>query len=88
MLGCALGPGLHMLGRALHSGSHIKVASVLVHHGVVCCFSTVQLTLKNLTGDCQEMFHHYDNSYIPGQKSLGNLTKLQLVMHYFEVGSH
>ena len=40
MLGCAPGPGLHMLGRALHSGLHIEVASVLVHHGVVCRFST------------------------------------------------
>ena len=33
MLGWALGPGLHMLGHALHSGLHNKVASVLVHHG-------------------------------------------------------
>ena len=29
MLGCALDPGLHMLGRALHSGLHNKVASLL-----------------------------------------------------------
>ena len=40
MLGCALDPGLHMLGRALHSGLHNKVACVLVQHAVVCCFST------------------------------------------------
>ena len=40
MLGCTLDPGLHMLGRALHSGLHNKVACVLVQHGVVCCFST------------------------------------------------
>ena len=41
MLGWALDPGLHMLGRALHSGLHNKVGCVLVQHGVVCCFSTI-----------------------------------------------
>ena len=35
LLGCALDPGRHMLGRALHSGLHNNVASLLVHHGVV-----------------------------------------------------
>ena len=46
MLGCALDPSLHMLGRALHSGLHNKVASVLVQHGVVCCFITEILVTK------------------------------------------
>ena len=41
MLAWALDPGLHMLGPALHSGLHNKVACVLVQHGVVYCFSTV-----------------------------------------------
>ena len=60
MLGCALDPGLHMLGRALHSGLHNKVACVLVQHGVVCCFSTLfwclQVAIVNFSEMSQNIF--------------------------------
>ena len=48
MLGCALDPSLHMLGRALHSGLYNKVASVHVQHGVVCCSITYIPQYMNL----------------------------------------
>ena len=50
MLGCALDPSLHMLGRALHSGLYNKVASVHVQHGVVCCSITSSHAQTRLPG--------------------------------------
>ena len=35
-----------MLGCALHSGLHNKVACFLVQHGVVCCLTTAALLIQ------------------------------------------